>query len=339
MIPKKWVPGTGSSLFFMSLLLLSGSPGYAQKLIKFATLAPEGSTWMKTMRQWDKELRKETNGELEFRIYAGGVAGDEKDVVRKIRLGQLHAGGFTGVGLGQIAPEVRVLDAPFLFDNTQEVDYIYEKFDTTWKKAFEKNGYVLLGWAEVGFVYFFTNSPVDDLTELKKIKMWLWEGDPIAEAAFQSLGVHPIPLSIADVMSSLQTGLIDGVYSSPLGVIALQWFTKTKYMYPYHLAHATGAVLISKKFFKELSPNHQKILLSTAKRHLKELTLLSREENKRALQTLKNSGLVLKDLPTKTLMAKYQSLGQQARQKLVGRVYSAQWLDQIEKALQEYRTK
>ena len=134
--------------FLLFLFLVSAfSPRLAaeETVIKFATLAPEGSTWMKVMQEWNKELAGKTGGKLKFKIYSGGISGDEKDVVRKIRLGQLQAGGFTGVGLGEIAPEVRILDTPFLFENSGEVDHVYRSFQNDWENAFRKNGYVFLG--------------------------------------------------------------------------------------------------------------------------------------------------------------------------------------------------
>ena len=149
--------------------------------------------------------------------------------------------------------DIKVIESfDYMRFSAEGKDYIYKEFQKEWDQAFQANGYVLLGWAEVGFIYFFTNAPVHNLTDLKGVKMWMWEGDPIAEGSFKTIGIHPVPLSITDVMTSLQTGLIDGVYSSPLAILALQWFTKTKYMYDYHLADAAGSVLISKKTFDQM---------------------------------------------------------------------------------------
>jgi len=330
-------------LFFVLCLLLSPRPSslYPEDviLIKFATLAPEGSTWMNIMQEWNKDLAEKSGGRLRFKIYPGGIAGDEKDVVRKIRLGQLHAGGFTGVGLGEIAPEARILDAPFLFRNTDEVDFISKTFEKDFLDAFRNNGYVFLGWAEVGFVYIFTGKPIGNLRDLKNVKMWMWEGDPIAEAAFKSLGVSPIPLSIADVNTSLQTGLIDGVYSSPLAAIALQWFTRAKFMYDYQLANASGAVLISKTFFDKLPKDLQDILVSTGRYHMNRLTIAGRKDNRLAVDALKKNGLKISAPPSAESAAEYAADGQKARQMLAGRLYSLEFLKKVESALDEYRIK
>lgn len=184
----------------------------AQHTIKFATIAPEGSTWMNVMREYDTAVRKESGGRLGFKMYAGSVQGEDKDVLPKIRLGQLHSAGLTGFGLGKIAPRLRILDSPFLFTSYEEVDYLYETLDKEFRQALLDNNFVLLGWAEVGFVYVFTNTPVRSPADMKGVKMWMWEGDPVAEATFKAFDIEPIPLSVVDVLTSLQTGLINGAY-------------------------------------------------------------------------------------------------------------------------------
>ena len=208
---KKIMRGNLLKKIFFLTLIASVSMYAQQYTIKFATLAPEGSTWMNVMKEYDQAVRKESGGRLGFKIYAGGVQGDEKDVLRKIKLGQLHSAGVTGNGLTTIAPKVRILDSPFLFKSYAEADYISQTFDKEFNQAFEENGYVNLGWAEVGFVYVFTNTQVKTPEEMKNIKMWMWEGDPIAEATFAALDINPIPLSITDVLTSLQTKLIDEI--------------------------------------------------------------------------------------------------------------------------------
>ncbi len=326
---------TGISL---TVFLITFSGVQAQKhTIKFATLAPEGSTWMNVMREFDAELRKQTQGEVGFRIYAGGVLGDESDVLRKIRIGQLHAAGFTGLGLGKVSPEVHILEAPFLFRNYEEIDYIYEQFGDIFSNGFTEKGYELLGWAEVGFVYIFTKAPVTELDQLRKVKMWVWEGEPVAEATFKRFGVKPIPLSVLDVMTALQTKMIDGVYASPLAAIALQWFTKINYMMELPLSNAPGAILISQRMFQKIPEEYRTILKSLAQAYLTKLTKLSRKENEAAIQTLRDNGIQILALENPSTLNNYYQLGASTRKDLVGRFYSQDFLDKIEAALQTYR--
>lgn len=322
----------------VSLLVISASAWSQKYTIKFATLAPEGSTWMKVMDEFNQEVMKLTDGNVKFKIYPGGIQGDEKDVLRKIRLGQLQSAGFTGVGLGEILPEARIMDSPFLFRNYQEVDDITSQFYDEFSSKFEEANFVLLGWTEVGFVYVFANKPIKSLDDLKGIKMWMWEGDPVAEATFKALGVTPIPLSITDVLTSLQTNLIEAVYTSPLACVTLQWYTRVKYMMDVPLADAAGAVLISKKMFDKMPENYQQILLDKGREYMKKLVQLSRQDNQESIELMVKNGIELVKVPEKNLEA-FRKAGAEARQNLVGKLYSQELLNKVEKSLAELRAK
>ncbi|MFI5252642.1 MAG: TRAP transporter substrate-binding protein DctP [Bacteroidota bacterium] len=333
-----------SSLVILTLLILCvPSYGKAQQyLIKFATLAPDGSTWMNVMKEYDQAVRKESGGRLGFKMYPGQIQGDEKDVLRKIRNGQLHSAGVTGNGLTEIAPKARILDSPFLFESYDEVDHVYQTFNTEFNQAFDNGGYVLLGWAEVGFVYVFTNTPVNKPEDMKGVKMWLWEGDPVAEASFKALSINPIPLSITDVLTSLQTGLIDGVYTAPLAAVALQWFTRVKYMMDYPLADAAGAVIISKKKFNEMPPDIQEILTRNGKIYMAKLTKLSREDNAKAIATLKKQGIQMIPPASQNVITQLQQTGERARQFLAsGRLkekgLTPEFVKRVETAIEDFR--
>lgn len=330
-----------SRLATLALCLALSAPAAAQdvKYIKFATLAPEGSTWMNVMTDLSKDLEKATGGKLKFKFYPGAMAGEDKDVVKKIRIGQLQAAGFTGVGLGEIAPDVRLLDSPWLFRDRQELEHVREKFAKPLDAAVEKGGFVVLGWTDLGSVYVFSKDPISGPDDMKKAKMWVWEGDPIAEAAYKALGVNPIPLSVVDVMQSLQTGMINAVYGPPLGVVALQWFQRVKNIYPVPMAESTGAVLISKKFFDALPEDQRKALVELSAKHLKRLNALSDADNDKALASLQKQGLTLASKPGPEVMRRYEELGRSARRELAGRLYDAKLLDEVEKELSTLRAR
>lgn len=321
------------------LCCLLVSLGLAQEhIIKFATLAPEGSTWINVMKEYDAAVRKESGGRLGFRIYAGGIAGDEKDVLRKIRLGQFQSAGITGNGITEIAKPARVLDAPFLFKSSAEVDHVVAEFDSELRKEFENGGFVLLGWAEVGFVYVFTNTPVAKVSDMHNVKMWEWEGDPVAEATFKAIGINPIQLSITDVLTSLQTGLINGVYTSPLAAVSLQWFSATKYMMEYPLTNSMGAVVISKRDYDKLPADLQQILLKHGKTFMRKLTEQSRKDNITSLETLKKNQIKFIK-PDANEAKSYDAVGRTARASMVGKLYSEDLLRRVEQSLGEYRKK
>jgi TRAP-type C4-dicarboxylate transport system substrate-binding protein len=322
----------------LAAALCGAVPSPAQQYtIKFATLATEGSTWMNVFKEYDAAIRKESGGRMGFKIYPGGVQGEDKDVMRKIRLGQLHSAGITGVGVGDIASRLRILDAPFLFQSYAEVDHLHAVMDAEFQQAFAENDFVLLGWAEVGFVYIFTNTPVRNAADMKGVKMWMWEGDPIAEAAFRALGVNPIPLSVVDVLTSLQTGLINGAYTSPLAALVLQWNTRVKYMTTLPLADASGAVVVSKKKFDTLPADLQEILVRNGKKFMAELTAKSRVENAAAIETLKKNGIQIVEIKDPKQLQEYAAIGKAARQSLVKKLYDQAYLDRVEKTVADFR--
>ncbi|MFC1558603.1 TRAP transporter substrate-binding protein DctP [candidate division KSB1 bacterium] len=306
-------------------------------VIKFATLATEGTTWMNVMKELNEDLKKNTNGEVSFKFYPGSAFGDEKDVLRKMRFGQVHSAGITGMGLGEIVKETRVLELPYLFNNYDEIDYIKEKFFDRFAKRFGEKGYVLLGWAEVGFVYIFTRDKVNNFDDMIKLnRMWVWEGDPLAESTFREVGINPVQLPITDVFTSLQTGLVDGFYTSPLAALALQWFTKVNYMIEEPLTNSTGALLITKKIFNKLTPEQQNIFKEKCRSYMKKLVRLSREDNVKSIETLKSRKIEVVSLPDEA-KAKLREIGKSVQKELTGILYSEELLIEVLSALEEYR--
>ncbi|VAX28655.1 TRAP-type C4-dicarboxylate transport system, periplasmic component [hydrothermal vent metagenome] len=301
--------------------------------IKFATLAPEGSSWMKEIRRLADAVEKKTKGRVTFKFYPGGVSGDEKDVIRKMRVGQIHAAGFTGVGLGQILPEVRVLDLPFLFETDEQVQHVYEKLNDYFYARFEEKGYILLGWVPVGWVHFFSTNKIVSVGDIKKTRPWMWEGDPLVEETYKALGVKPVPLSITDVLMSLQTGLLDTVYVSPQGALALQWFTKVKYMSRLKMGYATGAVLISKKKFDSLPADCKPVLKELSSKYLAQLVQTIQQDNAISIDILQDNGVQLIEMPDEKMIREFHQAGALARKNLVGKVFSAELLQTVLKHL------
>ncbi len=328
--------------FFIAALFINGfalakDGNSTPYTIKFATLAPEGSTWMNVMRELDKEIREKSNNRIKFKFYAGGVSGDEKDVIRKIRIGQLHAGGFSGVGIGQIVPEVRVLDLPFLFNNREEIDHIYNTYFEYFSNVFHKKGYTSLGWVEVGPVHIFSNKPISTISDMTGIKMWMWEGDPLANEMIKALGLSPYPLSVTDVLISLQTGLIDTVYGSPLAAISLQWFTKIKFISMYPLANSSGAVLISNKLFNQLPSDLKNLLMNLSKKHFSRLISLTRIDNDKSIQVMKEAAITLVEKPEGRDLKAFSKAGKIVRDNLVDKLYSRDLLEKIISSLNSFR--
>ncbi|MFP4467127.1 MAG: TRAP transporter substrate-binding protein DctP [Candidatus Goldiibacteriota bacterium] len=317
--------------------LLAGQIFAAKYEIKFASVAPAGSTWMNVMEELEETISDKTDGEVGFKFYAGSVSGDEKDVLRKMRIGQLHAGGFTSQGLGEIVPEIRILNVPLLLRTEAEVDYVMDKKAGYFEKKFEKKGYKVLGWPEVGFVYVLSTEKIESLDDLRKLKMWIWGEDILVNTLFSNLGVSPIPLSLVDVMQSLQTGLIEGVYGSPLAALASQWTTKTDNLLDMRISYVPGGILITKKQWNRIPEKHRAVIEKECGKAFDGLTELSRKENRQALEIMKEQGVVFTSIKSGDDIAVFEKASEKTALELIGEYYEKELLDEIKGYLEEFR--
>ena len=261
--------------------------------LKFATLIPTGTSWTKSLDDWVKHVEEKSDGRLKFKVYSGGVMGDEPDVLRKIRKGQLHGGLFSGYGIGRIYSPSRILELPFLFKNTGETDYVRTRLMPDLEKGFRENGFELIGWPEVGSIHFFSKHKIQSIDDVKKSRIWLWQGDPLGEALFAAADVKPVPLSIIDVYPQLSAkhGSIDTVYMSTFGAIALQWYSKVKYATHISVTNAIGAIVVSNKFYNKLPEDLQQLLKTSGVEASNSIREQTRSINIESKQLLIDQGI------------------------------------------------
>jgi TRAP-type transport system periplasmic protein len=326
------------ALSLLACLFLIQSANGAEKnlVIKLATLAPEGSSWMKTFNTINTEVMKKTENKVQFRIYPGGVLGDEMDMLRKMKIGQIQSAALTSGGLSAFFKEIDVLQIPFLFQKYEEVDTILTKMDSFFRKGFEDNGYVLLGWSEVGFVYLMSTIPISSVADLKKGKVWIWEESPMSKAIFDEAGVSAIPLSVPDVLMGLQTGMVDVVYVPPTVAISLQWFTKVKYMTDIPLVYLAGGIVVRKDAFKQIPQNFQNILIESCQRHLDQLKIVTRNENRDAVKVMVKNGVKI-ITPSKDQVDEFKKLSNKAMGHIGGQSFSKKVLNEVSAHLESYR--
>jgi TRAP-type C4-dicarboxylate transport system substrate-binding protein len=307
-----------------------------QFIIKLATLAPEGSPWMNTFHKVNGEIQEKTDGKVKLKAYPGGVLGEDRDMLRKIRIGQIHAGGFTGTGLSLINEDISVMAIPFLFRDYGEVDHVLGTMGGHFGRGFEKKGYVLLGWSEIGFVYLLSNVPLTSMEEIRGAKVWALEGDPLATPVLRKAGVAPIPLGIPDVLMALQTNLIDVAYASPLAAIALQWFTKVKYMTNLPLSYSLGGVLVTRRMFGTIPSNLQEIVKKVFQYHTSLLNERTRRDNDEAIRVMVKQGIKLVT-PTDEETEEFKRISLKAVDELAGTVFSKDVFAEIKSHIDQYR--
>jgi TRAP-type C4-dicarboxylate transport system substrate-binding protein len=335
-----------NSLFFLkisvmgiliSFLSFSFALGEEKNIvIKMATLAPKGSSWMKTFDILNNEVMKKTENKVQFKIYPDGVLGDETDMLRKMQMGQIQGAALSSGGLSVPFKEIDVLQVPFLFQTYEEVDSILTKMDSFFRKGFENNGYIFLGWSEAGFVYLMSNSPISSVSDLKKVKVWIWEESLMSKAIFDEAGVSAIPLSVPDVLVGLQTRMVDVVYTPPSLAISLQWFTKIKYMTDVPLVYLAGGIVVSKGTFKQIPSAFQNILIESSQRHLDQLKVVTRNENREAMKVMMKNGVKIVT-PSPEQIEEFKKLSNRAMGRISGQTFSKNVLDEVTSSLEDYR--
>jgi TRAP-type C4-dicarboxylate transport system substrate-binding protein len=305
-------------------------------VIKFATLAPEGTPWMQIMREMSREVERHSQGEVSFQFYPGGLAGDEREVIRKMHTQQLHGGAFTGIGMGLMLPESRVLELPLLFRDAPEADHVVAAMLPHFEKAFDQKGYVLLSLNEAGPVFIFSKPPLRTLQDAARAKMWQWPDDLLIQAMFKAFDLSPVPLTLPEVLPSLQSGLIEACYGTPLGVLALQWFTQVKYRVLPAITRVMGALVVTRHQWQKLSPEQQTVVRDTVKAYAVKATASVRQYEEKALPLLAASGIEEMALSTDDVNLLRQR-SEQLRRDLIDKLYPSDLLSRILGVREQYR--
>jgi TRAP-type transport system periplasmic protein len=259
--------------------------------IKIASVAPEGSRWMQQMRAGAEEVNARTGGRVAIRFYPGGVMGNDAQVLRKIRIGQLQGGAFTAGGLGERYGALNLYGIPLLFRSLDEVDAVRAHFDPEIAAGLEQAGFVTFGFIEGGFANLLSNEPISSVDDMRRKKVWVPEGDAISFLAMEAMGLSPSVLPVTDVLTGLQTGLIDVTFASPVAALVLQWHTKVKYITDLPVSYSMGVFAIENRVYSQLSQADQHVVREVMGRYIQGLDREARDDNREAAEVLARSGL------------------------------------------------
>jgi len=325
-----------STLLFTVALLAAGSSA-AATTFKIATLSPDGSTAVKLLRGAGDEISTRTDGRVKFKFYPGGVMGDDQAVLRKIRAGQLHGAVLTAGGLTQTYGDIQLYNLPMAFQTLDEVDFVRSRMDDGLLHGLRDNGFVGFGFAEVGFAYAMSQEPVQTLDEIRAQKVWVPDGDPGSELAVSTFGISPIPLSIADVLSGLQTGLINGVAVPPVAAIALQWYTQLDYALDVPLLYVYGLLAVKDRQFEKMSDADQQVFTQVMRDMITQVSASSRKDHARAVEVLREQGITWES-PAPGQVENWQQLSTKASQKLIDEgILTEQKVDTLRELVADYR--
>ena len=281
---------------------------------KIATISPDGLSWMKKLRAATKDIEVKTEGRVKFKIYPGGVQGDDETVLRKMRIGQLHGGVVAAGSLTRFYPDLQIYNLPLQFKSYEEVDYIRREMDQMIADGLEEAGLVTFTFTETGFAYLLTQTPIRTIDELKNLKAWIPDGDPIAAELIKSFNVSPIPLNLIDVLAGLQTGLINAIVAPPAVVLALQWHNHVEYMTDLPLVYIYSMLAMQKKAFNRISPEDQVIVRSVMDRMFRQVEIDTRSDNKKAFNALQSIGIKIIKADK---VAQWQAVADQSVERLI----------------------
>ena len=322
------------SAIVLGLLL---APSAQAMDLKIATIAPEGTVWMKQMRDGSKEIKERTDGRVNFKFFGGGVMGNDKKVMRKIRIGQLHGGMFTPSSVADIYPNMQLYGMPLVFSSVGEVEYVRERMDSILMAGLEEAGLVSFGFSDGGFARVLSNTPITSVDSLKGRKVWVPEGDLITYNTMSALGLSPVTLAVTDVMTGLQTGLVDIVGSSPVGAVVMQWHTKVKYMTDFPLAYLMGYMVVDKKYFDKISDADQQIVREVFGKVYAEFDRQNKLDDSAAFQALVDSGIEIVR-PNEQEIENWRTLVYASNFEMADRgVISRELLDKMLGYIDEYR--
>jgi TRAP-type C4-dicarboxylate transport system substrate-binding protein len=269
----------------------------APTVIRLATLVPDGSVWDKAMKDMGAEWTQSTGGRVQLRVYPGGVAGDEPDIVRKLRIGQLQAAAITTSGLADLDPAFQVFGVPMFFDSYPELYAVLAGMEPVLKQRLEAKGYILLNWGHGGWVYFFTRQRAITVAEIKKVKMFSWAGDDRWVQLWKSNGYSPVALAATDILTGLQTGMIDGYPTTPLLALTLQWYRQTPNMVGLGMAPLVGGLVVTKQAWNKISAADRVKLLAASHKLEMRLQAGVPHQDTTAVEEMKKRGLKVNAVP------------------------------------------
>ena len=304
-------------LALFALVFMSTAPPVVAETFKIATISPANSSWMRLMRAGAEEISARTDGRVQFKFYPGGVMGDDAAVIRKIRFRQLQGAALTVGALTPFYTDVQLYNLPMMFNDYGEVDAVRAELDPVLEHGLAEAGWVVFGLGEAGFAYAMSKRPGATLEEARTQKVWIPADDAGALAAIEGFGITPVPLSMADVLTGLQTDLIEAVAVPPVGALALQWYTQVDYLLDLPLMYVYGALAVDGKVFAKLSEPDQMVVREVMERQFEEITAINRRDHASAEDALRTQGIEFLSPPDEATAAAWAEAGRAARARMI----------------------
>jgi TRAP-type C4-dicarboxylate transport system substrate-binding protein len=324
---------------FITVFLFLALVPLSSLTLKLGSVAPAGSDWDLALKEMANEWRIITNGQVQLKIYAGGIAGDEENMIQKMRIGQLDMAILSAIGMNEIVPESLALSLPFLLEDDEEVAYMLENIAPIFDDDFQEKGFEVLLWSTTGWIHFFSKERATSPDLLRRQKIAVSATEPIMADAWKSLNFHVIPIGINDTLSGLQSGMIDVFYAPPMAAAAYQWFSMTPHMSSLPLIPLLGGIVISERTWNRIPARYHEELRQVTLKTNSRFSQFSEEINDEALKVMKEYGLTIDEL-TEEEKEEWKNLFSKEYSPLVGpgKHISSETLHTIQSMLNDFRT-
>jgi TRAP-type C4-dicarboxylate transport system substrate-binding protein len=326
----KWAR-TFAVLFFMTLILPA-------QVIKIGSIAPDRSPWNDALKEIAREWETITNGQVKLKIYPGGIAGSENDMIRKMKVGTLGGAVLTNIGLTKIDPDAFVLNTPFIFHSEKEMAYVMERLNPLFEGQIKEKGFKTIIWTMSGWVNFFSKKQVLYPQDLKKQKLAFSTGEPEMEQAWKKSGYNIVPTELNDMMMALQSGMIEAFYLPPLIAGSGQYFPFAPHMLTMKIAPLVGGMVIVDKIWERIPDNFKPPMMAAVDRISKKLALDIQTLEKNAMDSMKKNGLIVHEPPADSL-GQWKEAAEKGMDELVGKLFSREIYEKLQLILNEYRQK
>lgn len=321
----------------LAAFILAAATGQAAaQTIKMGTLAPKGSPWFDIMQDMTDAWSDASDGKLTVRIYPGGAIGDERDMVRKMGIGQLHGAMLTMEGLAMIVPEIQIFSLPLLLRTDEEVDYVLERIGPDLEKLFEARGYKILNWGDAGWIQLFANQPIQHPDELRRLKLFSQAGADVFIDAWRAQGFQPVPLPATDILPALQSGMIDAFFTTPVAALSLQWFGKAPHMTEIRTAKMVGATVLTMKAWKRIAARTRPAILAAAAEAGQQSRERIRDFEVEAVEAMTSYGLVVHPL-TPESQSEWEAIARKSYEYYMRGYVSPELVAKVEALRDEYR--
>jgi len=326
-------------LCVLCLIFFSAAISFSAPLIfKIGSTAPSNSPWDKALKKIAADWKQITGGQVQMKIYPNSIAGDEPDMIRKMRFNSLQGATLSSIGLNMIATDVMSLSVPFIIRNDDEFDYVLSKIQPMLLEKMEKQGFKLIAWTMVGWVYFFSKEEVSNPSELKRLKLAAGESNPANEQAWKALGFDIIQVPLHEVLPALNSGMIEACYIVPLAAAAYQWFGVANHMMDMPISPVLGGIVVSERAWNRVPDRYKEDLLQSAEEAADQLYYDTLALEKDAMKIMLENGLITNPV-TETEKEQWRNAFMEGFDLVVGKSFSKEIYEAILKHLEDYRKK